>query len=349
MNCCNNCHPVALCLIYGVYGTCTPGIVTETANGTRIARLVLQRAHPQPAVPRVFRPMVEVGGKQEPGAVVERAVKGGRSAGSPKGAAKAALKPAVSEGQADAPVSAPQADPSCDPVTETAVLLESVIHDLRTPLSAMSGWLEVLEAHFGEADGIVGRALLGLRRGVDSQTAGLSSLSEVLMKQRLDLPVDGDCVLLERMRTALEQLEARPDSPVDRQASARLAALKNGVPGSSLKCRDAGTSLTDAFGTLLQALAVAQDDADPPLTIAADDTQVVITVPASSGDISALKSICQGLASYSARRPEIRAPALWLARSMLRRCELVLQMNATAGGGFDLLLRRAPQGLIRAS
>ncbi len=281
---------------------------------------------------------------------MERAVKAGKSekpARDAKGTAKSgspdrALERApVRSVAATPPVT--DADGTCDPVTETAVLLDSIIHDLRTPLSAMSGWLEVLEAHFGEADGIVGRALLGLRRGVDSQTVGLSSLSDVLMTQRIDLPVNGDCVLLERMRLALDQLEARPDSPLDRQASARLAPFKSLKLEGSLKCQDAGSSLNDACGTLMHALALAQDAADPPLSIQADGGKVVIALTSASGDPSALKSLCQGLAGYSAKRPEIRVPALWLARSMLQRCGLDLQMKSAGTGGFDLLVTRTPR------
>jgi hypothetical protein len=283
---------------------------------------------------------VKAGSSRKSSGAAQGAEPGG-SAGDATGGAKGG-EAAVRVGTDKQPgAGASQRD--CDPVIETAVLLDSVIHDLRTPLSAMSGWLEVLEAHFGEADGIVGRALLGLRRGVDSQTAGLSHLSDVLMKQRMDLPLDGDCVLLERMRQALDHLESQPDSPVDRHASARLAPLKALQAAASLKCQDAGSSLNDACGTLLHALAVAQDAADGPLSIAADEDKVVISVPGGSGDQSALRSLCNGLAGFSGKRPEIRAPALWLARSMLQRCGLAMQMKAVPGGGFDLLLSRSPQ------
>jgi hypothetical protein len=229
----------------------------------------------------------------------------------------------------------------CDPVMETGILLDSIIHDLRTPLSAMSGWLEVLEAHFGEADGLVGRALLGLRRGVDSQTMSLNGISDVLMKQRIDLPADGDCLLLERMQLALKQMEARQDSPLDGVESKRLKPFRLLDPSGSLTCKDAGSSLNDACATLLHALAVAQDDHDGPLSITANADKVLITVPGGHGDPSAVNSLCHGLASYSSKRPEIRAQALWLARSMLRRCGLALQMSPAGGGGFNLLLSRA--------
>jgi hypothetical protein len=36
----------------------------------------------------------------------------------------------------------------------------------------------------------------------------------------------------------------------------------------------------------------------------------------------------------------MRAQALWLARSMLRRCGLALQMSPVAEGGFSLLVSR---------
>jgi hypothetical protein len=236
-----------------------------------------------------------------------------------------------------------QAQPQreCDPVSETAVLLESIVHDLRTPLSAMSGWLEVLEAHFGEADGIVGRALTGLRRGVDSQATGLNGLSDILMKQRIDFPAMGDCLLLERMQLALKQMEDREGPPIDRLWSERLSPFRLLDPSGSLTCKDAGSSLNDACGTFLHALAVSQKEADAPMSIAAQSDQVLITVPGGSGDPSPITSLCNGLAGYYAKRPDLRAQALWLARSMLRRCGLALQMSPAQGGGFSLLLSRA--------
>ena len=264
-----------------------------------------------------------------------KSVKSGAKTG-----AKSASKAAVAD-QASNPGQL-NAGRKCDPVAETAVLLDSLIHDLRTPLSAMSGWLEVLEAHFGEADGIVGRALLGLRRGVDSQTGGLNNLSDVLMKQRIDLPPNGDCLLLERMRLALKQMDARQDSQLDRTQSARLEPFRSFDAAVSLRCQDAGSSLNDACATFLHALAVAQDAADGPLSITANTEKILITVPGGSGDPSALESLCHGLAGYSARRPEIRAQALWLARSMLQRCGLAMEMSpAGGGGGFNLLVSRA--------
>ena len=227
-----------------------------------------------------------------------------------------------------------------DPVTETAVLLDSVVHDLRTPLSAMSGWLEVLEAHFGEADGIVGRALLGLRRGVDSQTDGLNSLSDVLMKQRVNLPTNGDCLLLEHMQLALKQMDARPEAPLDRAEAARLEPFRSLDARNTLTCRDAGSSLIDACETLLHAIAVAQSPDDPPLSLTANADTVLITVPGASGDPSAVRTLCHGLAVYAAKRPEIRPQALWLARSILQRCGVAMQMSPAGGGGFNLILAR---------
>jgi hypothetical protein len=229
-----------------------------------------------------------------------------------------------------------------DCALETAVLLDSIIHDLRTPLSAMSGWLEVLEAHFGEADGIVGRALLGLRRGVDSQTAGLSGLSDVLMKQRIDIPGQSECVLLERLSAALAELEANPEASLDPAVAARLAPFKTLDPAGSLTCRDAGSSLVEACVTLLRALSAAQDPADAPLALAATPDSILITLAGGHGDPTALRSLCVGLAGYPTRRPEIRAQAIWLARSLFRRCGIALQMSPAVGGGFHLLLSRAP-------
>ena len=276
---------------------------------------------------------------------MEKAVKPEKSTGRPDTLAEASPDVPGSEGAGAASTIGSFGEPpqACDAVSETAILLESIIHDLRTPLSAMSGWLEVLEAHFGEAEGIVGRALTGLRRGVESQTTGLNGLSDVLMKQRIDLPAAGDCLLLERMQLALRQMEERREPPLDQLVAERLKPFRLLDPTGSLTCQDAGSSLNDACGTLLHALALAQDAADGPMSITAHSDQVLITVPGGSGDPSPIKSLCNGLAGYHANRPDLRAQALWLARSMLRRCGLALRMDPTAGGGFSLLLSRAAQ------
>ena len=230
-----------------------------------------------------------------------------------------------------------------DCALETAVLLDSIIHDLRTPLSAMSGWLEVLEAHFGEADGIVGRALLGLRRGVDSQTLGLSGLSDVLMKQRIDIPGQDDCTLLEHLQVALQEMERGADGPPDPTLLARLAPFRALETAGSLTCQDAGTSLTEGCGTLLRALMAAQDPADGPISVSSSADEISITLPGGNGDPTALRSLCLGLAGYPTRRPEIRAQAIWLARSIFRRCGVALEMRPAAAGGFNLLMSKAPK------
>ena len=229
-----------------------------------------------------------------------------------------------------------------DAVAETAVLLDSAIHDLRTPLSAMSGWLEVLETHFGEADGIVGRALLGLRRGVDSQTASLSGLSDVLMRLRISVPDNVECVLLARLQLALKHMAGTDDSPLNAAEKARLDPLRQVDPSGSVLCKDAGASLGDALVTLLHALAVSQSAEDPSMRIAARDDELIVTVPGATGDRTPLISLCQGLEGYATRRPEVRAQALWFARTVMQRCGLALEMRAAGADGFDLHLRRRP-------
>ena len=104
-------------------------------------------------------------------------------------------------------------DPPCDPEMDTVVLLEAMIHDLRTPLSAMSGWLEVLEAQLGgAAEPMAERALRGLRRSVDAQAGVLNMLSETLARQRSEPGERDECLLLERLQAAMARLEARLDS-----------------------------------------------------------------------------------------------------------------------------------------
>ena len=260
-------------------------------------------------------------------------------------AAAVAKAPAEPPGHAPTPAlrGAESIAAARDCALETAVLLDSIIHDLRTPLSAMSGWLEVLEAHFGEADGIVGRALLGLRRGVDSQTLGLSGLSDVLMKQRIEIPGEGDCTLLERLQLALQDMRQSADGPPDPTVAVRLAPFLALETAGSLTCQDAGTSLTEGCGTLLRALAAAQDPGDAPISVSANADKILITLPGGNGDPTALRSLCLGLAGYPTRRPEIRAQAIWLARSIFRRCGVAMEMSPAAAGGFHLLISKAPQ------
>ncbi|MGE0796863.1 MAG: histidine kinase dimerization/phospho-acceptor domain-containing protein [Lautropia sp.] len=227
---------------------------------------------------------------------------------------------------------------SCDPEIETAVLLDAVIHDLRTPLSAMSGWLEVLEAHVGEStDDLLARALRGLRRSVDAQAGILNTLSETLAQQRRTLGPHQDCLLLERLQQAMGVLESRRAAvSID---LARLAPLRHFSGAAELTCVDAGPPLTDACAVLLQALAIAQSTADGPIVISGGAAQLRITVPGGSGDRAPLRGLCQGFGGYGARRPDLRIQTLWLARSMLRRCGLDLRM-APGDAGFDLLIGR---------
>jgi hypothetical protein len=99
------------------------------------------------------------------------------------------------------------------------------------------------------------------------------------MKQRIDLPAAGDCLLLERMQLALRQMEERREPPLDQLVAERLKPFRLLDPTGSLTCQDAGSSLNDACGTLLHALALAQDAADGPMSITAHSDQVLITVP----------------------------------------------------------------------
>ena len=220
------------------------------------------------------------------------------------------------------------------------MLLDALIHDLRTPLSAMSGWLEVLEAHFGEVDGIVGRALLGLRRGVEGQTHTLNGISDVLTKQRVSLPEEDDCNLIEQLQQALAEMDAREDSPLDAGELARLEPFRAFSGTSSLSCRGGGATFRDACGTLLHAVAVAQADGDAPIAIETRADWVHIRIPGASGDLSSLEGLSGGLRPHAPRRPHIRPQALWLARSILHRCGLRLRLVPGVRGGVELLIGR---------
>lgn len=227
-----------------------------------------------------------------------------------------------------------------DQSAETGVLLDALIHDLRTPLSAMSGWLEVLEAHFGEVDGLVARALLGLRRGVEGQTQTLNGLSDVLTKQRVALPEEGECGLLAQLQGKLAELESRPGSPLGATELGRLEPLKRFVANDSLTCRAGGASLGDACATLLQAIAVAQGEDDAPISLAADVDSIRIRLPGATGDLSSLESLSSGLRPHAPRRPQIRPQALWLARSVFRRCRLRLALDQDSDGAVELVIAR---------
>ncbi len=230
-----------------------------------------------------------------------------------------------------------------DEQSETGVLLDALIHDLRTPLSAMSGWLEVLEAHFGETDGIVARALLGLRRGVEGQTQTLNGISDVLTKQRVELP-DEESGLLGQLQHALAAMDGRPDSPLDPAELARLAPLRTFAGASNLACPGGAATLGEACGTLLHAVAVAQGEGDGSISIEAEDEEIRIRVPGANGDLSPLDGLVNGLRPHAPRRPHIRPQALWLARSIFRRCKLRLALAHAAEGGVVLLIGREGEG-----
>ncbi len=239
-----------------------------------------------------------------------------------------------------APESADAAPARIGEHSETGVLLDALIHDLRTPLSAMSGWLEVLEAHFGEAEGIVGRALLGLRRGVEGQTRTLNGISDVLTKQRMLLPDDDRCNLLEQLQEALNAMDGQSESPLDASELARLAPVRAFAGESTLACPGGGSTLRDACGTLLHAVAVAQGEDDAQIAIATEGDEIRIRIPGTSGDLSSLESLINGLRPHAPRRPHIRPQALWLARSVFQRCSLRLQLFAGPENGVELLIGR---------
>jgi signal transduction histidine kinase len=70
-------------------------------------------------------------------------------------------------------------------------LLAGFPHELRTPLNAITSWTHVLEAHLGDADPTVRRALAGIMIGVEQQVqliAGLADATRVAGESAIEPP-----------------------------------------------------------------------------------------------------------------------------------------------------------------
>lgn len=223
-------------------------------------------------------------------------------------------------------------DPVCD--REAAVLLSALIHDIRTPLGAMAGWLEVLESQLPEAPGLVGRAIVGLRRGIASQTQVVNTMGATL--SQLEVDSQGDPArrpfgpVLDRAMARVTDPGAEP-IPAIRQRLALTVFLPSGEV-SSLTCLDSGESLVAACCVMLEALAAAQAVGDPPIEIEVRSAAIRLRAPRAGGNRSAIRGLCLGLHLAGTRRFEVAPQALWLAHWTFTRCDLQLLLDEHPDG-----------------
>lgn len=244
------------------------------------------------------------------------------------------------------------AQASLDPGAEVWPVIDASIHDLRTPLGAMSGWLEVLEARADAADSpdpMAARALVGLRRAIEQQTRLLEGYAQVADTRRrwpnATVPRPLAAVLAE----ALGRLDAAPAG----RLTALNAALNSTNPGDSPTCRDAGDCLVDAVLVLLKLLVSALGDGHQP-GLRSDSQALVIdarTVDALRVDVqrvdaqrvdgepAALAAFCVRPDARAARIAGTGLAQLWNARNVLRRCGIGMRFAAgRCGEGFSLTL-----------
>lgn len=229
------------------------------------------------------------------------------------------------------------AQASLDPGAEVWPVIDASIHDLRTPLGAMSGWLEVLEARADAADSpdpMAARALVGLRRAIEQQTRLLEGYAQVADTRRrwpnATVPRPLAAVLAE----ALGRLDAAPAG----RLTALNAALNSTNPGDSPTCRDAGDCLVDAVLVLLKLLVSALGDGHQP-GLRSDSQALVIDARTVDGEPAALAAFCVRPDARAARIAGTGLAQLWNARNVLRRCGIGMRFAAgRCGEGFSLTL-----------
>lgn len=217
---------------------------------------------------------------------------------------------------------------------EARVVLDAAVHDLRTPLSAMSGWLDVLETQVVAPGGITAKALEGLRRGIDQQVRAIGQLAEALVVQH-DATVAG---------------EMRPLSGPLLAAFARLEAGEASVlrpidvlyGSESPPCIDQGGALVDALATFLRTLARACRTDGGLLEVDARADRIAFRFAGDEASAAVLDALCNGLASPRLKVEGFTLAALWAARTVLHRAGLALALTTAGQGERRATLRFAP-------
>lgn len=189
-------------------------------------------------------------------------------------------------------------------------MLDGAIHDLRTPLGAMSGWLEVIETELGEVDGVLGKAVAGLRRAVDEQSRMIHNFSNAFEVLREPFDVQRRCGFVDRLLAAAERL--------DPESRARIGLLEHLQGQSRVECTDGGIVLDDGLLMFLRLLALAAiDETSIVFTIDGEDEGLVVHLRSKPACVDALLAFCNGLNRAAVRRVNFSLPTLWAARLAL--------------------------------
>lgn len=189
-------------------------------------------------------------------------------------------------------------------------MLDGAIHDLRTPLGAMSGWLEVIETELGEVGGVLGKAVGGLRRAVDEQARMIQAFSNAFDVLREPFDAQRRCGFVDRLLAAAARLD-----PV---ARARIGSLEHLRGHSRVECTDGGIVLDDGLLVFLRLLALAAiDETGSVFTIDGEDEGLVVHLRARPGCVDSLLAFCNGLNRSAVKRVNFSLPALWAARLAL--------------------------------
>lgn len=193
---------------------------------------------------------------------------------------------------------------------DLAQMLDGAIHDLRTPLGAMSGWLEVIETELGEVDGVLGRAVAGLRRAVDEQARMIQSFSNAFEVVHEPFDPVRRTPYVERLLAAAEGL--------DPEMRARLGSLEGLRGRSTAHCTDGGDALDDSLLVFLRLLATASVE---PLangaSIDGEGEGLVVHLRSRPECVDALLAFCNGLNRSAVKRSNHSLPVLWAARTAL--------------------------------
>ena len=189
-------------------------------------------------------------------------------------------------------------------------MLDGAVHDLRTPLGAMSGWLEVIETELGEVDGVLGKAVAGLRRAVDEQERMILAFSHAFGILHESVDPQRRCGFIDRLLVAAGRLDA--------DARARLGSLEHLRGRSKAQCIDGGNALDDGLLVFLRLLAMATDLADGSgFTIDGEDEGLVVHLRSRPACVDSLLAFCNGLDRGAVKRVNVSLPTLWAARLAL--------------------------------
>jgi CheY-like chemotaxis protein len=192
---------------------------------------------------------------------------------------------------------------------DLAQMLDGAVHDLRTPLGAISGWLEVLESELGEVEGVAGKAVAGLRRAVDEQVRMVQQFSQACNVLHEPFDPTRRAVLVDRLLTAASRL--------DPEENARIGSLEHLRGRSSARCIDGGDRLDDGLLVFLRLLAIAMVEAGGRFTIDGDDQGLVVNLQSRQQAAESLLAFCNGLNRSAAKRANMPLPVLWAARTAL--------------------------------